>query len=79
MAFQVSKTLGITPEQSIILQIHKLQSKKTWLEAYRNSYLHFIDPWAAVAVYKDTRTHTHYRIPRLRMRTEHNGYTKCMA
>ncbi len=24
--------------------------KKTWLEAYRSSYLHFIDHWAAVAL-----------------------------
>ena len=38
------------------------------IEAYRNSYLHFIDPSAAVAVYTDT--HTHYSKPRLRMRTE---------
>ena len=45
MAFKVSKTIAITREQSIILQIHKLIYKKTWLEA---SYLHFIDPWAAV-------------------------------
>ncbi len=60
MAFQ-----GITQEQSIIFQIHEL----TWLEAYnRNSYLHFIDPWAAVAVYTDTQTY--YCIPRLRIRTE---------
>ncbi len=85
MAFQVSKST-ITRERSIILLIHELKSKKTWLEAYRNSYLHFIDPWAAVAVYTDrhtdTQTHrytdtqTHYRIPRLRMRTpRHNNYT----
>ena len=40
--------LAITRERSIILQIHKLKSKKTLLEAYRNSYLDFIDPWAAV-------------------------------
>ncbi len=64
--------LAITRERSIILQIHELKSKKTWLEAYRNPYLHFVDPWAAVAVYTDRQTHTqtHYRIPRLRMRTE---------
>ncbi len=55
MAFKVSK-LAITRERSIILQIHELISKKTWLEAYRNSYLHFVDPWAAVAVYTDTHT-----------------------
>ncbi len=44
------------------------------LHVYRNPYLHFVDPSAAVAVYTDTDTHrhtqTHYRIPRLRMRTE---------
>ena len=34
----------------------------------RNSYLHFIDP--LVAVYSSLRKQTHYRIPRLRMRTE---------
>ncbi len=52
--------LGITREPSIILQINELKSKKTWLEeAYRNSYSHFIDPWAAVAVYTDTNKHTH--------------------
>ncbi len=26
------------------------KSNKIWLEAYRNAYLHFIDPGAAVAV-----------------------------
>ncbi len=26
-----------------------IEIQKTLLEAYRNSYLHFIDPWAAVA------------------------------
>ncbi len=43
---------------------------------YRNSYFHFIDPWVAVAVYTDTQTHTqtHYRIPRLRMRTPRQNY-----
>ncbi len=56
MAFQVSKST-ITRERSIVLQIHELKSKKTWLEAYRNSYLHFIDPWAAVAVYTHTQIH----------------------
>ncbi len=34
-AFQVSKTIGITREQSFILQIHEYESKKTWLDAYR--------------------------------------------
>ncbi len=48
--------LAITRERSIIFQIHELKSKKTWLEAYRNSYLHFIDPSAAVAVYTNTHT-----------------------
>ncbi len=43
MAFQVNN-LDITRERSNILQIRN----KTLLEAYRNSYLHFIDPWAAV-------------------------------
>ncbi len=38
---------------------------KTYLEAYKNSYLQFIDPWVAVAVYTDTLL-----LPRLRMRTE---------
>ncbi len=64
MAFQV----GHNSKRSIILQIHELKSKKTWLEAYRNSYLHFIYPWAAVALYTHTQaavalythhTHTH--------------------
>ncbi len=31
---------------------------KTWLEAYRNFYLHFIDPSAAVAVYTNTLPYT---------------------
>ncbi len=34
MAFQVSKSIGITRERSIILQIHELKSKKTLLETY---------------------------------------------
>ncbi len=37
-------------------------------------YLHFIDPWAVGIVYTDTQTHKHYRVPRLRMRTE--AYTQ---
>ncbi len=41
MAFKVSKT-SHNQERSIILQILQLKSKKTLLEAYRNSYLHFI-------------------------------------
>ncbi len=72
-------------ERSIIFQIHELKSKKTWLEAYRNPYLHFVDPWAEGAVYTDRQTHRQadtqkaqadtnlpgsLRIPRLRMRTE---------
>ncbi len=40
-------------------QIHELKSKKTWLEAYRNSYLHFI---GAVTVYADTHKHTTVRM-----------------
>ncbi len=36
--------------------IYKLKSKKTLLETYRNSYLHLIDHWAAVAVYIHTQT-----------------------
>ncbi len=40
----------------------------------RNSYLHFIDPSAAVAVYTDkqTDTQTHYSIHRMRMPPRHN-------
>ena len=44
----MSLQVGITREPNIILQIQELESKKTWLEAYRNSYLHFVDPWATV-------------------------------
>ncbi len=55
-----SAKLAITRERSIILQIQELIMT---IEAYRNSYLHFIDPSAAVAVYtdrqRDRRTHTH--------------------
>ncbi len=55
MAFKVSKT----SHNSRTKQIHKLQSKKTWLEAYRNSHFHFIYRWAAVVLYIDRQTHTH--------------------
>ncbi len=36
-----------------------VKSKKTGLEAYRNSYLHFVDHEAAVTVYTDRQTDTH--------------------
>ncbi len=35
--------LAIARGRSIILQIHKLKSNKTWLEAYRNSCLHALN------------------------------------
>ncbi len=53
MAFQVSKSSHNSNEALSCKSTRELKSKKTWLEAYRNSYLHFIDPWAAVAVYTD--------------------------
>ncbi len=52
MAFEVSK-LAITRDYFANPRI------KIWLEAYRNSYLHFVDPWAAVAVYTDRQTDRH--------------------
>ncbi len=51
----VSKTRH---NSSFILQIHELKSKKTWLEAYRNSCLLLIDPWAAIAAWPHTQTRT---------------------
>ncbi len=54
-AFQVA----ITRERSIILQIHKSQSKKTWLGAYRNSYLHFMHLALSSCSTLHTHTHTH--------------------
>ena len=61
MAFKVA----IARERSIILQINEL---KSWLEAYRNSYLHFIDPeqlWQST--HTDTLPYTS-----LRMQPRHN-------
>ncbi len=63
------QNLAITRERSIILQIHEL---KTWLEAYRNPYLHFVDPSAAVAVYTDTHTNT---LPYNSLAIAHRGIT----
>ncbi len=71
MAFQVSKPSHNSRTKQIHLQIHELKSK---LEAYRNSYLHFMYHSAAAPLYtdrhKDTQTHYHIHVPRLCMRTE---------
>ncbi len=47
----------------------QIKIQENMAEAYRNSYLHFIDPWAAVEVYRHTNTlsytslaHTHQGI-----------------
>ncbi len=64
MAFQVSKSSHNLRTKHYFARI-KIQENIVHVEAYRNSYLHLI---AAVAVYTDRQTQTHYRIPRLRMR-----------
>ncbi len=58
MAFQVSKTRHNSRTKHYFAN-PRIKSKKTWLEAYRNSYLHLIHPWAAVAVYTHRQTDTH--------------------
>ncbi len=59
MAFQESKTIGITRERSIILQIHELVSKKTLLEAYRNSYTYSSLIFEQLYIYSSLYTHRH--------------------
>ncbi len=70
MAFQVSKTSHNSRTKHYFAN-PRIKSKKTWLEAYRNSYLHFIGSLSSCSsLHTHTHTQTHYRIPRLRMRTK---------
>ncbi len=50
MAFQVSKSSHNSRTK------HYYANPRLQLEAYRNPYLHFVDPSAAVAVYTHTNT-----------------------
>ncbi len=58
MAFQILSKARHNSRRSFILHIHEHESKKTWLEAYRNSCLHFIDPWAASCTYIHVTVYT---------------------
>ena len=59
--------LAITREQALFwIEIQETVN----LEAYKNSYLHFIDPSAAVAVYTDTHTNT---LPYTSLADAHRG------
>ena len=59
MAFQVSKSSHNSRTKHYFANPRiKIQENMT-RSLYRNSYLHFIDSWAAVAVYTDRQTDTH--------------------
>ncbi len=57
MAFEVSKSSHNSRTHYFANPRIEIQENMT--RAYRNSYLHFVDPSAAVAVYTDTHTDTH--------------------